>query len=109
MKIVPGYDVARHIISGTPMDSQGTGLVPQPDPVDIHNPFDFPVPGSGNFDGESDAVIQRGNHMQIIGLQSDRADKDQSLINMDVANDCFDEPSKGGLAYGPKNTGENYG
>lgn len=109
MKIVPGYDVATHIIEGTPMNPFGTGLVPQPDPVQQHNPFDFPLPGNGNFTGNTADEANRINLANAAGLDSDRADKDQHMIDMAVANNCFDEPEKGGLAYGPKNTGENYG
>ena len=105
MRIVPDLDMARHLIEGTPIRNQGVGIVPQPDPVEIHDPMSMMIPGSGNFDGNPSDVVSAINLANGAGLMSDRADLGQSMINMEVASDCMDEETKGGLEYGPRNTG----
>lgn len=105
-KIIAGYDQLEHMIEGTPIRDFGVGPWTQPDPVDVINPFDFPTPGDGNFDGRNTSAMQGDDRMQVSGLDRDRCDKDQFMVNMNEANSCFDEPSKGGLTYGKNNTGD---
>lgn len=109
MKIVPGYGMDRHLIeggpyqpTGAPFSPNGNTLIPEKNPVDFGNPLDFPSPGSGNFSGNDAATVQAINAANAEGLDSDRASKDQHMIDMSVANNCDDEPEKGGIQYGPR-------
>ena len=109
MKLVPGYATDRHLIEGVPYQRagmpyspNGTPLEPDQNPVDFGNPMDFPSPGSGNFSGNDAATVQAINAANATGLDSDRANKDQSMVDMRLASNCDDEPTKGGIQYGPR-------
>ena len=52
--------------------------------------------------------IQRINLTATMGLDSGDGKLGQSAVDMAAANDWADSPDKGGLAYGPKNTGKEY-
>ena len=113
MKLVPGYPQAQHWIEGN-ASPQHPGMPPSPggqplepflNPTDFGNPLDFPVPGDGNFDGNRDPEIHALNLTGTLGLQSGEGYLDQKAIDMNQANGCYDEPTKGEIAYGNPNTG----
>lgn len=106
----PTYDLQRHIITGEkgPLSGSTESLIRQADAeLDRDDPMNPMTAGvtSGNFTGQRDAAIQQMNLTQALSMDSGDGKLDQQAIDMQAANDCFDEPSKGGLAYGPKNTG----
>jgi hypothetical protein len=112
MKLVPGYPFVRGVIEkgpevrpGMPPSPGGQPLEPYLNPTELGNPLDFPVPGDGNFDGNKDTEIQRINLTATMGLDSGDGRLNQKSIDMTEANGCYDESSKGMIAYGNPNTG----
>ena len=107
MKLVPGYDLARHLIEGTPAP-RIMGPQPQANPVDFANPMDFVPPGDVDAGAPNDANVYRLDNSNVVsGLDtgdSKRAAEGEQ-VDMTVASNCEDEPTKGGLAYGPRYTG----
>lgn len=102
----PAYDLGRHIVTGEKVPLSGDPVIRQYDAeLDRNNPMDDWVRGADNFvvPQSADEVI-RANADQSLNLAS-AAGEPGLQIDMAVASDCKDEPSKGGIAYGPRNTG----
>lgn len=85
------------LTTGRALKDNGVGLVPQPDPVHVVNYMDVPNPGDGNFSGSE----QDPSLTQMMGMDSGDGKYGQQPIDMVKANDWSDEPTKGGLSYGP--------
>lgn len=103
----PTYDLARHIVTGESVPLSGEPAIRQYDAeLDRNDPMDSFTAGvtAGLFEGQSAEAVQQQNLTQALGLQSGAGNPGQP-VDMQVANSCEDEPSKGGLAYGPRNTG----
>jgi len=108
----PTYDLARHIITGETGPLSGDPVIQKFDAeLDRNDPMDPMTAGvgTGNFTGQSDAAIQQMNLTQALGMDTGDTKLQQFAVNMDVANSCADEPSKGGLEYGPRFTDSDRG
>lgn len=104
----PTYDLGRHIATGEKTPLSGDPTIRQYDAeLDRNDPMDPFTAGKGdNFvRPQSSADIQMANLTQGMGMATGDGFKDQEAIDMTQANNCFDEPTKGGLSYGPRNTG----
>jgi hypothetical protein len=102
----PTYDLGRHIVTGETGPLSGDPAIQKFDAeLDRNDPMDSFTAGvtAGLFEGQSAEAIQEMNLTQALGMQSG-AGQAGLPVNMQVANDCHDEPSKGGLAYGPRYT-----
>lgn len=106
----PTYDLARHIVTGERGPLSGEGISRDMDrDLDRNDPMDpFTANRGDNFIvPQSAEAVQQANLTQAMGLspQSEADGNFMEPVDMAAANDCLDEPSKGGLAYGPRNTG----
>lgn len=104
----PSYDLARHIITGEKPPLSGSPELRQYDAeLDRNDPMDPMTAGVGDrfVIPQSAATVQQVNVSQGAGMDSGDGRNGQEAIDMSTASNCFDEPSKGGLSYGPKNTG----
>lgn len=102
----PTYDLTRHIATGEKGPLSGHEVLRQYDAeLDRNDPMEFPSPGQNMVIGQSADEVIRANAAQTVGLTGEDPYKNMEPVNMAQANDCFDSPEKGGLAYGPKNTG----
>lgn len=105
----PTYDLGRHIVTGEkgPLSGSET-LRPYDAELDRNDPMDPHTAGVGdNFvRPRSAGEVQQANLTQAMGMDTgDGRLGNQTAIDMSVASSCEDEPSKGGLSYGPKNNG----
>lgn len=111
----PTYDVGRRIITGVKGPHSGDPVIQQYDAeLDRNDPMDPMTAGHGdNFVvPQTAAAIQDANLAQAMGLSTDQADRpaegiSSQPIDMNMANDWADEPTKGGIQYGPRNTGDS--
>jgi len=104
----PTYDLGVHIATGRKGPFSGAPEIrPFDMELDRNDPMDpaFAGIGSGNFDGQSAEAVQQANLTQALGLDSGDGKLGQAAVDMSMANDCLDEPTKGGISYGPRNTG----
>lgn len=100
----PAYDLQRHIVTGERGPLSGDDNLRKYDAeLDREDPMQFG--GDDNFVVPLGAsVIDAANRAQAVMLDSGRGDPGEP-IQMSSASDCNDEPTKGGLVYGPRNTG----
>lgn len=108
----PTYDLARHIITGETGPLSGDPAIQKFDAeLDRNDPMDSFTAGvgTGTFDGQSNEAIQQMNLTQALGMDTGDSKLQQYAIDMGIANSCEDEPSKGGLAYGPRFTDSERG
>lgn len=111
----PTYDLGRHIITGQKVPLSGDPVLRQYDAeLDRNDPMDPMTAGvTDNFVVPQTATaVQDANLTQAMGLstsdQGTRHDDGYSeAVDMNMANDWADEPTKGGLRYGPRNTGDS--
>ena len=104
----PAYDLARHIATGEKGPLSGSETVRQYDAeLDRDDPMDPFTAGHGQNRTipRSAAEVQEANLTQALGMDTGDGKLGQEAIDMTQASSCFDEPTKGGIAYGPKNTG----
>jgi hypothetical protein len=104
----PTYDLTRHIVTGEKGPLSGDSNLRQFDAeLDRNDPMDPMTAGVGdNFvTPKSAAAVQQANLTQAMGMDTGDGRKDQEPVDMAAASGCFDSPDKGGLSYGPKNTG----
>jgi len=108
----PTYDLARHIVTGETGPLSGDPVIQKFDAeLDRNDHMDSFTAGvtAGLFEGQSAEAIQQMNLTQALGMDTGDAKLGQFAVNMDVANSCADEPSKGGLDYGPRYTDSDRG
>lgn len=109
----PAYDLTRHIATGEKPPLSGSETVRQYDAeLDRNNPAEFSSLGERLVtpnDHETILAIHQNEANQPSVGQSGEGRLGQQTINMKTASDCLDEPEKGGIAYGPRYTGESYG
>lgn len=104
----PAYDLGRHIVTGETGPLSGSETMRQYDAeLDRNDPMDPFTAGVGdNFvRPRSAAEVQQANLTQAMGMDSGDGRLGQEAVDMTVASNCEDEPSKGGLSYGPNNNG----
>lgn len=101
----PTYDLGRHIVTGEKVPLSGSEVLRQYDAeLDRNDPMDPHTAGVGdNFvRPRSAGEVQQANLTQAMGMDSGDGRLGQEAVDMSVASSCEDEPSKGGLSYGPK-------
>lgn len=104
----PTYDLGRHIITGEKGPLSGDPVIQKFDQeLDRNDPMDSHTAGvgSGNFVGQSSAEVQQANLTQAMGMDTGDGKLGESAVDMSTASSWEDEPTKGGLSYGPRNTG----
>lgn len=102
----PTYDLARHVATGEKTPLSGEQTIRQYDAeLDRNNPMEFPSPGPNMVIGQSADAVIRANAAETSGLTNENPYRNMEAVSMEVANNCFDEASKGGIPYGPNNTG----
>lgn len=104
----PAYDLTRHLITGEKPPLSGEPTLRDYDAeLDRNDPMDPITAGVGdNFVlPRTDGDINQMNLTAALGMDSGDGKKNQVAIDMQMASNCEDEPSKGGLSYGPRNTG----
>lgn len=91
-----------------PLFPSWSPFVRQPDSTPNTDPWTYDHPGfvEGTTNPQSKEEVAAANLAQIAGLARD-TNLDAQAVDMNQANDWADEPSKGGLSYGPKNTGDS--
>ena len=107
----PTYDLGRHLVTGETGPLSGDPVIQKFDAeLDRNDPMESFTAGvsKGLDEGQSAEAIQQQNLTQALGLESGMGQFGQP-VNMQVANDCHDEPSKGGIAYGPRFTDSERG
>jgi len=110
----PTYDLGRHIATGEKVPLSGDPVIQKFDQeLDRNDPMDpfsaghgdnFPVSPSDGEVSAANIAQAAGLSMRDIGTTHDGG----TSMQMDIvaASDCLDEPTKGGIAYGPRFTGE---
>ena len=97
----PSYDLTRHIATGEKPPLSGDPNLRQFDAeLDRNDPMD-PFTAAA---GPRLTVHQPDDTNLVTGWDTGDGKKDQEAVDLAQANDWSDEPSKGGLAYGPRNT-----
>lgn len=101
----PTYDLGRHIVTGEKGPLSGSETLRQYDAeLDRNDPMDPFTAGVGdNFVvPRSSSEVQQANLTQAMGMDTGDGRKGEEAVDMSVANNCDDEPSKGGIQYGPR-------
>src|SRR5688572_10527129 len=104
----PTYDLGRHIVTGEKGPLSGDPVIQKIDAeLDRNDPMDPLTAGHGNNYPvpQSSSEVMAANARNAAGLQSVSTDYGRTPIDMAAASDCNDEPTKGGISYGPRNTG----
>lgn len=101
----PTYDLGRHIVTGEKGPLSGSETLKQYDAEsDRNDPMDPYTAGVGdNFViPRSSAEVQQANLTQAMGLDSGDSREQAEIVDLNKACNCEDEPTKGGLSYGPR-------
>lgn len=112
----PAFDVTKHIITGQKVPLSGDPVIQQYDAeLDRNSPMDpmtagvtdnFIVPQSASEVIGANASQSLGLSTRDIGTTHDGGSS--SAVDLISASDWADEPTKGGLTYGRRNTGGDY-
>jgi hypothetical protein len=107
----PTYDLGRHIATGQKGPFSGQGISREMDQeLDRNDPMDeWTRPDSINRLTTNPGDAQDINRANAAGLSSDDAMKDGQRVDVEAMSEWSDEPVKGGLTYGPRNTGDYRG
>lgn len=108
----PTYDLGRHIATGEKTPLSGDPAIRQYDAeLDRNDPMEFPNPGDRFVLSVPSGQVDSSNRSQAVGLSpSDMGTTNGGgcyaiVIDLASASDCRDEPTKGGLSYGPRFAG----
>jgi hypothetical protein len=84
------YDLGRHIVTGEKVPLSGDQFA-----QDVDAELD-----------RNDPMADFTNVLNVSDMQSGDGNIGREAVDLAVASDCHDEPTKGGITYGPRFMGE---